>query len=117
MSIIEILLIILIVLIVAFILFWFFQGSSARISMRRPVESRVDEYLDRRFARLIDEFGVVRRPEVKRFKDERNAVFDADEAHIQDLKEFGTEFKQDLSSLEARLDALEKSFDQKKTGK
>jgi len=106
MTLIEILLIILIVLIVAFILFWFFQGSSAKISMRRPVESRVDEYLDRRFAKLIDEFGVVRRPEVKRFKEERNAVFDADEAQIKDLREFETGFKQNL-----------KSFDQKKTGK
>lgn len=85
--------------------------------MRRPVESRVDEYLDRRFARLIDEYGVVRRPEVKRFKEERNAVFDADEAHIKDLKEFGTDFRQDLSALEARLDALEKSFEKKKTGR
>lgn len=53
MTLIEILLIILILLVVDFLLFWFFQGSSGRVSLRRPVESRVDEYLDRRFLDLL----------------------------------------------------------------
>ena len=117
MTLIEILLIILIVLVIAFLLFWFYQGSSGRISLRRPVESRVDEYLDRRFNRLIDEWGVVRRPAIKRFKEKHGSILDSDEQKISDMKQFENEFVENLSSLEARLDALERSFDSKKTGK
>jgi hypothetical protein len=114
MTLIEILLIILIILIIVFLLFWFFQGTTGRISLRRPVESRVDEYLDRRFARLVEEAGVVRRPKLNRFKDERGKVLDADTQKIAELKEFENEFIQTLSDLEARLDALERSLDSKK---
>lgn len=117
MTTIEILLIILVVLVLAFLAFWFFQGSSGRISMRRPVESRVDEYLDRRFARLIDEWDIVRRPAVNRFREEQGAVLDSSEARISELKGFETDFNTTLSELEERLDALEKAFDRKKTGK
>ncbi|KAF5091490.1 hypothetical protein KHC33_05260 [Methanospirillum sp. J.3.6.1-F.2.7.3] len=114
MTLIEILLIILIVLIVAFLLFWFYQGSSGRVSLRRPVESRVDEYLDRRFAQLVEEWGVVRRPKLKRFKEERGSTLDADEMKIAEVKKFENEFIENLSELEARLDALEKSLESKK---
>ena len=64
MTLIEILLIILIVLVILFMLFWFFQGTTGRISLRRPVESRVDGALDRRFARLVEDYEVVRRPKL-----------------------------------------------------
>ncbi|NLV28245.1 MAG: hypothetical protein GXY48_13990 [Methanomicrobiales archaeon] len=114
MTLIEILLIILILLVVAFLLFWFYQGSSGRISLRRPVESRVDEYLDRRFANLVEEWGVVRRPKVKRFKEKYETILDSDESKIAEMKQFESEFLGNLSSLEARLDALEKSLDTKK---
>lgn len=117
MTLVEILLIILILLIIGFLIWWFFQGSSGRISLRRPVESRVDEYLDRRFAQLVEEWGVVRRPAIKRFKEKRNGVLDADEGKIADIKKFESEFVDNLSSLEARLDALERSLDTKKPGK
>jgi len=114
MTLIEILLIILIILVIAFLLFWFLYGSSGRVSLRRPVESRVDEYLDRRFAMLVEEWGVVRRPALKRFKEQRNTLLDADEAKIEEMKEFESEFMGNLSDLEARLDALERTFDSKK---
>ncbi|MDD3574323.1 hypothetical protein [Methanospirillum sp.] len=114
MTLIEILLIILIILVILFMLFWFFQGTTGRISLRRPVESRVDEYLDRRFARLIEDYEVVRRPKLNRFKDERGTVLDTDAQKIAELKQFENEFTQNLSDLEARLDELEKSFDSKK---
>lgn len=114
MTLIEILLIILIILVLLFMLFWFFQGTTGRISLRRPVESRVDEYLDRRFARLIEDYEVVRRPKLNRFKDERGVVLDTDAQKIAELKQFENEFTQNLSDLEARLDELEKSFDSKK---
>lgn len=114
MTLIEILLIVLIILIFAFLLFWFYQGSSGRVSLRRPVESRVDEYLDRRFAQLVEEWGVVRRPALKRFKEKHGSVLDSDNEKITEMKQFETEFIDNLSTLEARLDALERSLDTKK---
>lgn len=114
MTLIEILLIVLIILIFAFLLFWFYQGSSGRVSLRRPVESRVDEYLDRRFAQLVEEWGVVRRPALKRFKEKHGSVLDSDDGKIAEMKQFETEFIDNLSTLEARLDALERSLDTKK---
>lgn len=117
MTLIEILLIILILLVVAFLLFWFFQGSSGRVSLRRPVESRVDEYLDRRFAQLVEEWGVVRSPAIKRFKNQRESALDADEAKIAEIKTFEHEFMGNLSDLEERLDTLERSLEAKKSGK
>lgn len=114
MTLIEILLIVLIILLFAFLLFWFYQGSSGRVSLRRPVESRVDEYLDRRFAQLVEEWGVVRRPALKRFKEKHGSVLDSDNEKITEMKQFETEFIDNLSTLEARLDALERSLDTKK---
>jgi hypothetical protein len=114
MTLLEILLIILVIIIIVFILYWFFQGSSGRISWRRPVESRVDEYLDRRFAEIIDEWGVVRRPAARRFNDERNQALDTDESRISELKDYENEMNGTLTQLEARLDALEKTLDSKK---
>ncbi len=114
MTLIEILLIILIVLVIVFLLFWFFQGTTGRISLRRPVESRVDEYLDRRFAQIIEEYGVVQRPKLNRFKDERGKVLDADEQKIAEMQDFEHEFIEHLADLEARLDALERTLDPKK---
>ncbi len=114
MTLFEILLIILIVLIILFLLFWFFQGTTGRISLRRPVESRVDEYLDRRFAQLVEDYGVIRRPKLNRFKEERGSALENDAQKIAELKQFESEFSQNLSLLEARLDALERSFDSKK---
>ncbi|HOW05090.1 hypothetical protein, partial [Methanospirillum hungatei] len=103
-----------IVLIILFLLFWFFQGTTGRISLRRPVESRVDEYLDRRFAQLVEDYGVIRRPKLNRFKEERGSALENDAQKIAELKQFESEFSQNLSLLEARLDALERSFDSKK---
>lgn len=114
MTLIEILLIILIILILLFLLFWFFQGTTGRISLRRPVESRVDEYLDRRFAQLVEDYGVVRRPKLNRFKEERGSALDTDAQKIAEIKQFESGFSENLSDLEARLDALERSFDSKK---
>ena len=113
MTLIEALLIILIILIVVFLLYWFFQGSSGRISLRRPVESRVDEYLDRRFAQMIEEWEVLRRPAVRRFREDRNKILDEDEAKITEMREYELEMNGTLSMLEARLDALEKTLDSK----
>ena len=114
MTLIEFLLIILIILVIGFMIFWFLRGSSGKVSLRRPVESRVDEYLDRRFAQLVDDWSVVRRPAVKRFKDERNEILDDNEKKIAEVKQFESEFMKDLSDLEVRLDALERTLDSEK---
>jgi len=76
-------------------------------TLSRPVESRVDEYLDRRFEQIVDEWSLVRRPRLQRFKDERNRVLERDEENIAILKSFENEMKTTLSDLEDRLDALE----------
>jgi len=74
----------------------------------------VDEYLDRRFAQLVEDYGVIRRPKLNRFKEERGSALENDAQKIAELKQFESEFSQNLSLLEARLDALERSFDSKK---
>jgi hypothetical protein len=110
MTIIEMLLIIIAVLVISYLVYYFFRGSTGRITISRPVESRIDEYLDRRFEHLIEEWSLVRRPQLQKFKDDRNATLDHDEARIQMLKVFENEMKTNLTELEGRLNALEDSL-------
>ncbi len=107
MTIVEILLIIILAVLIIFLVYYFFRGSTGRLTLSRPVESRVDEYLDRRFEQIVDEWSLVRRPRLQRFKDERNRVLERDEENIAILKSFENEMKTTLSDLEDRLDALE----------
>jgi len=114
MTLIEILLIILVVLVAAFLIYWFFQGSSRRISLRRPVESRIDEYLDRRFERLIEEWDLVQRPRMKRFTEPKNAVMERDEEQIRTMHASESRITNTLNDLEARLNALESTLETRK---
>ncbi len=114
MTIIEALLIILIILVAAFILLWFFNGSSGKISFRRPVESRVDEYLDRRFEKMIEEWDLVQRPRLNRFKEAKSVLLEKDENQIHELQNNGPELTALLDELEGRLENLEKTFKDRK---
>lgn len=114
MTLIEILLIILVILVAAFLVYWFFQGSSRRISLRRPVESRIDEYLDRRFERLIEEWDLVQRPRMKRFSDSKNAVLQSNEDQIRTMHASESGITTTLNDLEARLNALESTLEIRK---
>ena len=108
--IIEILLAVLIIVIVAFGLYYFFRGSSGKISLTRPVESRIDEYLDRRFEEMVDEWDLVGRTGLNRFREEKGPVLAADEVKLEDLRNFSQEMNTNLNELEMRLDALEKTL-------
>ncbi len=109
-----ILLIVLIVVILLFI-YYYFRGAEGKISITRPVESRVDEYLDRRFESLVTEWALIRTPEVRRFKEERGSQLEKTEAMATDLEGFESEISSTLGRLEERLDAVEKELAQ--TGK
>ncbi len=105
--IIGLLLVILFVLI-AFIIYYYFRGSSGKIDISRPLESRIDEYLDRRFDLLIEEWGLVRRPQADRFREEILPSLARDEGRMASLKAFEKEFGEELNRLEERIEALEK---------
>ncbi|PWR71377.1 hypothetical protein [Methanospirillum lacunae] len=113
----EILLIVILAILVIFLVYYFFKGSGGRIAISRPVESRVDEYLDRKFERFVEEWSLVRRPVLNSFKEDRNAALTRDEERIVTLKKFESEMKTTLEDLEGRLNALENSLATEKTGR
>lgn len=107
MSIPEAFLIIIIACIIAYLIHYFFQGSSGDISLRHPVESRIDEYLDRKYKKGIDDWALIRKPVMERTKKEWNDKLDHDEKRIQEFKEFKNDMATTLDDLEHRLDLLE----------
>lgn len=117
MTLLEILLIILLVAILLYLIYYFLRGSTGKISLSRPVESRVDEYLDRKFEQMIEEWSLVRRTRLSRFTDEQNQVLNRDEARIAEMKQFESEMKVSLEELEERLDVLEKSLAAKESSR
>ena len=56
MDILVFIILVLILCAVIFLVYYFFRGAKGNISLTRPVESRVDEYLDRRFQSMVDEW-------------------------------------------------------------
>lgn len=95
---------------ILFLVYYYFRGAKGDIALTRPVESRVDEYLDRRFQSMVDEWQLVTRTRFSQFQDQRLSEIEQDEARVAELKEYGTGLQNTLSSLEARLDALEKEL-------
>ena len=108
MDLLTFIVLVLILLVVLFLVYWFFHGAKGNISLSRPVESRVDEYLDRRFQEMIAEWELVSGPQLRRFTEERSRNLSQDEARLGELKQFESGMRTTLSSLEARLDTLEK---------
>jgi hypothetical protein len=113
MTIAEFLLVILVAAIVIFVIYWYIKGSTGKIAITRPIESRVDEYLDQRFDHLMAEWSLVTRPKLQRFKDQKTPLLDETESKFADLKEFERDMSATLSKLEERLDALEKDIPEK----
>lgn len=107
MTFLEIFLIIILIAVTLFLVYYFFRGSTGNIAITRPVESRVDEYLDRKFDHIIEEWSLVRKPQLQKFKDERSDLLDHDEERIQKLKEYEAEMKKNLIELEIRVNSLE----------
>ena len=111
----EIVLIIILIVVTLFLVYYFFRGSTGDITITRPIESRVDEYLDRKFDQRIEEWSLVRLPQLQKFKDERNGLLDHDEERIRKLKEYEVEMKKNLTELEGRLDVLGNTITLKET--
>ena len=110
LGLIDILLIILVVAVIAFIIYYLLKGSKGRLELSRPIESRVDEYLDRRFENLIEEWSLVSRPKLNAFRDRTAQQISGEEQRIADLTKYEEELTATLNSLEGRLNALEKDL-------
>ncbi len=113
----EALLLLIIVVILFFVLYFLLKDTTGRVEVTRPIESRIDEYLDQRFEDLVREWSLVTRPKLGRFKREKSSVLDQDEIRVAEMKSFETEMKKTLNSLEERLDALEKELAKAGKGK
>ena len=109
----EFLAIVIIVAAAFFLIYYYFRGAKGDIALTRPVESRVDEYLDRRFESLVEEWELVNHPKLQRFKEQKSKELEQDEARLADLKKFELDLENSLTTLESRLDSIEKGLVQK----
>ena len=103
-------LLVLILCAVIFLVYYFLKGQKGDISLSSPVESRVDEYLDRRFESMVQEWELVSHSRLKKFQEEKDPAIAQEEARIAELKSSQAGMQTSLSSLEARIDALEKEL-------
>ena len=105
----EIILIIIIVALLAllsFLLYYYFKGTSWNVSIDRPVENRVDEYLDQHFEDLIEEWALMDKNQVRTFRTHKDSALIQEERRMGSLKEFRHEMTDTLTSLEYRLNFL-----------
>jgi hypothetical protein len=102
---------------IIFVLYYYLRGAKGDISLSRPVESRVDEYLDRRFQSLVEEWQLVNHRKLGAFKEQKYKELEQDEARLRELKTFETDMQNTIATLEARLDRVEKELVQKGNAK
>jgi hypothetical protein len=95
-----------------FLIYYYFRGAKGNIALTRPVESRVDEYLDRRFQNLVEEWQLIDQPKLQRFKEQKSGELEQDETRLDELKKFDTDLENSLTKLESRLDIIEKGLAQ-----
>ncbi len=100
-----------------FLIYYFIRGAKGDISLARPVESRVDEYLDRRFQNMVEEWQLVSHPKLQQFKEKHYKEMENDEARLAELKQYESGMQTTLINLETRLDTLEKELARKGTSK
>lgn len=117
MDFLEFLIIVIILGVLLFGIYYFMRGAKGDISLSHPMESRVDEYLDRRFAGIVEEWQLVTRPRLRQFKEQRYAELEQGEKRLDDLNTSTAEMQATLGKLEARLDNLEKELAQKGNAK
>ncbi|MDD1703000.1 MAG: hypothetical protein LUQ31_08490 [Methanoregula sp.] len=111
MTFLEIILLILLVIVVVFAIYYFFKGSRGHISLSRPVESRIDDYLDQRFERLIAEWELVQSGKAVQFTRDNEPALARSEAKAASLGSFEKEITATLDNLEVRLAAMEKELE------
>ncbi|MDD1655880.1 MAG: hypothetical protein LUO87_00690 [Methanomicrobiales archaeon] len=107
MTLLEFLVIILLVGILLFLVYYYFRGSSGKVSIRKPMESRIDEYLDRRFESIIEEYSLVRSSQLQGFRQVNTPFLDESEVRAHALEQAETDLSTTLDDLDRRLDALE----------
>ena len=117
MDLLEFIVIVIVLFGALFLVYYFFRGAKGDISLARPVESRVDEYLDRRFQSLVEEWQLVTRPRLGTFKEQRYRRIEENEARVAELKNYELAMQETLDSLETRLDALETELAQEGSAK
>jgi hypothetical protein len=110
MDLLTFVLLVIILCVVLFLVYYFFRGAQGNISLTRPVESRVDEYLDRRFQSMVEEWELVSHPRLASFKEQSTPEIEQNEDRLSDLKNYESGMQTHLASLEARLDTLEKEL-------
>jgi len=98
-----------------FLIYYYFRGAKGDISLTHPVESRVDEYLDRRFESLVEEWQLIDQQKLQKFKEQKSRELDQDEARLADLKKFEIDLENSLIQLETRLDGIESGLAQEGT--
>lgn len=113
----EALLILILLGILLFVVYYLLKGSAGRIAVARPIESRIDEYLDQRFENLIAEWSLTTKPKLRRFERTKTPVLQEDESRVAALKSFQNDMKVALDKLEERLDALETELAAPKRGR
>ena len=106
----EVLLVLLLFAVVLFVLYYFLKGSTGKIVVTRPIESRIDEYLDQRFEDMIAEWSLTTKRKLSRFERTRSPILSEDESRIAELKVFESHMTSTLANLEERLDVLEKEL-------
>ena len=109
----EAALIVIVVAILLFVIYYYWRGAKGEVSLARPVESRVDEYLDRRFELMIEEWSLVSRTKLQSFRQSKDQILETNEAKVASLKDFSETMGDGLKKLEDRLDALEKQAGKK----
>ena len=117
MDLLTFIILVFILCVVLFIVYYFFRGQKGNISLSRPVESRVDEYLDRRFQSMVDEWELVSRQRIQTWKVQRTPEMEQSEARLSDLKNYESGMQTTLTTLEARIDNLEKELGRKGSAK
>ncbi len=113
----EVLLLLIILGVILFVLYYLLRGSAGRVVVTRPIESRIDEYLDQRFEDLIAEWSLITKSRLRRFERTKSPVLTEDETKVHELKAFETDMKATLDNLEERLDALEKELAKPEKGR
>ncbi|HEX3000895.1 MAG TPA: hypothetical protein VHN82_00760, partial [Methanoregula sp.] len=98
MDLLTFIILVLILCALIFLVYWFFRGAKGEISLARPVESRVDEYLDRRFQSMVEEWELVSRPRLQRFQEQHTKDLEQDEARLSELKQFESGMQTTLAS-------------------
>ncbi len=97
------------IVVLALFFYWMYRTFVGQnTSVLNPVESNVDRYLDMRFEKLIDEWGLVTGSRLKGFKNQVNPRMNGDVERVEKLKDYRSKLNKKLDGLDKKVTALEK---------